>query len=68
MDAAVEMPPLLQVFEDPRNDPDCFPKIDIFMWALQDPGETSRQKKHGAKSAIGTSTYLVIVFQKVMKA
>ena len=51
MDATVEMPPPLQVFEDLRDDPDCFPNVDHFMRALQDPGETSRLRKHGAKEA-----------------
>jgi hypothetical protein len=78
MDAALEMPPPLQVFDDPRNDPDCFPKVDDFMRALQDPGETSRPKKHGNKSgggdtavgsmAITTSSDAVIVYPKLMKA
>jgi hypothetical protein len=76
MDAAVEGPPPLQVFEDPRNDPDCFPKVDNFMRALQDPGETSRPKKHGTKSgggtnvgstAASTSSDAVIVYPKLMK-
>ena len=79
MDAAGgEGPPPLQVFEDPRDDPDCFPKVDDFMRALQDPGETSRPKKHGAKlgggtaagstAAASTSSNAVIVYPKLMKA
>jgi hypothetical protein len=77
MDAAVEMPPPLQVFEDPHNDPDCFPNVDHFMQALQDPGETSRPRKHGAKSGGGMaagstaittpSSDAVIVYPKLMK-
>ena len=56
MDAAVEMPPPLQVFEYPRHDPeDCFPNVDHFMRALQDPGETPRSRKHGAKSGGDTA-------------
>ncbi|KAI2513190.1 hypothetical protein MHU86_1228 [Fragilaria crotonensis] len=68
----------LAVFDDPRNDPDSFPKVDDFMRALQDPGETSRPKKHGTKSgggdtaigsmAITTSSDAVIVYPKLMKA
>ena len=77
MDATGEGPPPLQVFEDPRDDPDCFPKVDDFMRALQDPGETSRPKKHGTKSgggtnvgstAASTSSNAVIVYPKLMKA
>jgi hypothetical protein len=80
MDATGEGPPPLQVFEDPRDDPDCFPKVDDFMRALQDPGETSRLKKHGTKSgtksgggtnvgstAASTSSDAVIVYPKMMK-
>ena len=46
----------LQVFEDPLDDKECFPKIEEFMRALQDPGEVSKPKKYGAKSGIDTST------------
>ena len=61
------------------DDPDCFPNVDHFMRALQDPAETSRARKHGAKSGGGTapagdSTVIttssdeVIVYPKQMKA
>ena len=76
MDAAVEMPPPLQVFEDPRDDPDCFPNVDHFMRTLQNHGETSGPRKHDAKSGGGTNagstaittSNAVIVYPKVMKA
>lgn len=77
MDAALEMPSPLQVFDNPHNDPNCFPKVDDFMQALQDPGEIPRPKKHGTKSgggdtavgnmAITTSSDTVIVYPKLMK-
>jgi hypothetical protein len=77
MNATGEGPPPLQVFEDPHNDPDCIPKVDDSMWALQDPGETSRPKKHGTKlgggtyagsTAASTNSDVVIVYPKLMKA
>ena len=67
----------LQVFEDPLDDKECFPKIEEFMRALQDPGEVSKPKKYGAKSGIDTSTAggstdisscdAVIVYPKLMR-
>jgi hypothetical protein len=45
----------LQVFHDPRNDPECFPKIEEFTRALQDPGETPTPKKHANKTGTSAS-------------
>jgi hypothetical protein len=59
-------PQPLQVFDDPRDDPECFPKIDEFMRALQDPGETSKPKNN--KNASSSSTDVAIVYPKLMKA
>ena len=75
----MDAPPApLQVFEDPRDDQECFPKVEEFMRALQDPGETSKPKKHnaaksgGGTTAVGStiassSSDAVIVYPKLMK-
>ena len=56
----------LRVFEDPCDDPDCFPKFDAFMHALQDSGESSKQSKKKSGGA-SSSTDVVIVYPKLMK-
>ena len=66
--AEPERPPPLQVFQDPRDDPDCFAQVDIFMRALQDPGETSSarcNKNNHVTSGGGDAP--VIVYPKLMK-
>jgi hypothetical protein len=44
----------MQVFDNPLDDKDCYPNIDAFMRALQDPGCSSslsaKQKKASATS------------------
>ena len=60
------LPQPLQVFDDPRDDPECFPKINKFMRALQDPGETLKPKNN--KNASSSSTDVAIVYPKLMKA
>ena len=62
-----ERPPPLQVFQDPRNDPDCFPQFDVFMRALQDPGETSSVKCKNKQASSGSDHGAVIVYPKLMK-
>ena len=61
---AVPVP--LQVFDDPCDNPDCFPKLDAFMHALQDPGETAKHTKKKSNGANGSSD-MVIVHPKLMK-
>ena len=65
--AEPERPPPLQVFQDPRDDPDCFPQFDVFMRALQDPGETSSGRGNKNNHATGGSNHAVIVYPKLMK-
>ena len=68
-------PPSMQVFDDPLDDKECYPKIDAFMRALQDPGSSSsssaKQKKPGgtrtASSDAASSCDTVIVYPKLMK-
>jgi hypothetical protein len=65
----------MQVFDDPLDDKECYPKIDAFMRALQDPGSSSsssaKQKKPGgtrtASSDAASSCDTVIVYPKLMK-
>jgi hypothetical protein len=69
----------LQVFKDPLDDKECFPNLEEFMRALQDPGEMSKPKKYnGAKSGIASTTAggkssdisscdAIIVYPKLMK-
>ena len=59
-------PPSMQVFDNPLDDNECYPNIDAFMRALQDPGNASssaKQKNPGGTSGCDT----VIVYPKLMK-
>ena len=64
-DEVVPVP--LRVFDNPCDDPDCFPNFEAFMHALQDPGETSKQLKKKSSNGAHSGTDMVMVYPKLMK-
>jgi hypothetical protein len=57
-------PSTMQVFDNPADDPECYPKVDDFMLALQDPGKLAAVSKK--QSAAGTND-AVIGYPQLMR-
>jgi hypothetical protein len=56
-------PSTMQVFDNPADDPECYPKVDDFMLALQDPGKlaaVSKKQSAGTNDAPHPYRYCVI--------
>jgi hypothetical protein len=57
-----------QIFDNPVDGPDCYPNIDAFMLALQDPGKlTTVAKKQQSSSSATSATDSVIGYPLLMK-